>query len=92
MLDLCTGCGNRAIAMALQAPQAGAYATDLGAAALAVVARNLERYGLSARVQLRQGDLFGALRAPGDAGADAGLRFSLIACNPPYLATRHATQ
>ena len=23
--------------------------------------------------------------------AHAGLRFSLIACNPPYLATRHAT-
>lgn len=91
VLDLCTGSGNLAIAMALQVPQAQVYATDLEPAALAVAARNLERHGLSPRVRLRQGDLFGALGQPGDAGADAGLRFDLIACNPPYLATRHAT-
>ena len=91
VLDLCTGCGNLAIAMAVQAPQALVYATDLEAAALAVAARNLEHHGLRSRVRLRQGDLFAALGSPGNVEADAGLRFALISCNPPYLATRHAT-
>ena len=87
VLDLCTGCGNVAIAMALQATQARVYATDLESAALAVAAANLERHGLTDRVHLLQGDLFGALGQ----GEDASRQFSLISCNPPYLATRHAT-
>ena len=84
VLDLCTGCGNLAIALALQAPQAQVYASDLEAAALAVAARNLERHQLTGRVQLLQGDLFGAL-------PEGTARFSLICCNPPYLASKHAT-
>lgn len=84
ILDLCTGCGNLAIALALQAPQAQVYASDLESAALSVAARNLDRHHLAGRVQLLQGDLFGAL-------PEAAPRFSLICCNPPYLSTQHAT-
>ena len=83
ILDLCTGCGNLAIALALQAPQAQVYASDLESAALSVAARNLERYHLAGRVQLWQGDLFGAL-------PEGTARFSLICCNPPYLSSKHA--
>ena len=84
ILDLCTGCGNLAIALALQAPQAQVYASDLESAALKVAARNLDRHHLAGRVQLLQGDLFAAL-------PEAAPRFSLICCNPPYLSTKHAT-
>ena len=95
VLDLCTGCGNLAIALALAVPQAQVVATDLEAAALAVAARNVERFGLDERVRLLQGDLFGALSAldnPGASGATrTGPPFALICCNPPYLTTRHAT-
>lgn len=89
VLDLCTGCGNLAIAMALQAGQARVYATDLESEALGVAALNLERHGLTKRVTLLQGDLFGALQQPGK--SEDARRFALISCNPPYLATKHAT-
>jgi release factor glutamine methyltransferase len=77
VLDLCTGSG--AIAVTLAAERSGAHvtATDLSGAALEVAARNAHKHAVAERVALRQGDLFAAL--------EPGLRFDLIAANPPYV-------
>ena len=74
VLDLCTGTGALAIAIALQFPGAQVTAADISADALAVARKNIADTG--ARVTLRQGDLFAAA---------AGERFDIIVSNPPYI-------
>jgi len=85
VLDLCTGAGNIAVALAVRCPAARIWATDLEADALRLAADNVRLHDVGDRVQLYQGDLFGALA---NAGAP---KFDLISCNPPYLTTKHAT-
>jgi release factor glutamine methyltransferase len=72
-LDLCTGSGAIALALASRS-RLELSAADLSAGALEVAARNAARLGLP--LALYQGDLFGAVK---------DRRFDLIACNPPYL-------
>ena len=74
VLDLFTGTGALAIAIALQFPGAQVTAADISADALAVARQNIADTG--ARVTLRQGDLFAAA---------AGERFDIIVSNPPYI-------
>lgn len=74
VLDLCTGTGALAIAIALRFPGAQVTAADISADALAVARQNIADTG--ARVTLRQGDLFAAA---------AGERFDIIVSNPPYI-------
>ena len=59
LLDLCTGTGALAIAIALRFPGAQVTAADISAAALDVARQNIADTG--ARVTLRQGDLFAAV-------------------------------
>jgi release factor glutamine methyltransferase len=54
-------------------------ATDLSAAALAVAAANARRHGVSDRIELLEGDLFGAV-PPSERRS-----FDLICANPPYI-------
>lgn len=74
VLDLCTGTGALAIAIALRFPGAQVTAADISADALAVARKNIADTG--ARITLRQGDLFAAV---------AGERFDIIVSNPPYI-------
>lgn len=74
VLDLCTGAGALAIAIALRFPGAQVTAADISADALDVARQNIADTG--ARVTLRQGDLFAAA---------AGERFDIIVSNPPYI-------
>jgi release factor glutamine methyltransferase len=74
--DLGTGSGAIALAIAHERPQTQVHAVDASADALAVATRNAARLGLH-NVALHQGDWFGPL---------AGLRFDLVASNPPYIA------
>lgn len=77
LLDLCTGSGAVAVTLAAELPGRTVVATDISPSALTVAGRNAERNAVSERLELRVGDLFGALRE--------GERFALITVNPPYI-------
>jgi len=76
ILELCTGSGCIAVALALAFPDARIDATDLSTDALDVARQNVARHGVSDRVRLVQGDLFEAV--PGNV-------YDLIVSNPPYV-------
>jgi release factor glutamine methyltransferase len=78
LLDVGTGSGNLAVAIAAQVPQAVVWATDLSAEALALARRNASRHGLASRINFAQGDLFAAL-PPGTPP------FDVIVANLPYI-------
>ncbi|MBX3160752.1 MAG: peptide chain release factor N(5)-glutamine methyltransferase [Deltaproteobacteria bacterium] len=79
ILDLCTGSGAIAIALAVELPAARVVATDLSAAAVAIARRNAERNRVADRVDVREGDLFAPVATTE--------RFDVIVANPPYIAS-----
>ncbi|MDD5240485.1 MAG: peptide chain release factor N(5)-glutamine methyltransferase [Sulfuricella sp.] len=76
VLDLGTGSGAVAIAMAHHRPKAEVLAVDQSAAALAIARENARRLG-AGNLRFAQGDWYGAL---------AEEKFDLIVSNPPYIA------
>lgn len=72
-LDLCTGSGVLALALARLGAQ-DVTAVDLGRRAVLSTRLNARRHRV--RVRALRGDLFGPV---------AGRRFDLITCNPPYV-------
>jgi release factor glutamine methyltransferase len=79
LLDLGTGSGCVAVAVARHCPAARVVATDVSVEALEVAARNAERHKVAGRVTFLHGDLFAPL-PPGE-------RFDLVLSNPPYIPT-----
>ncbi len=82
ILDLGTGSGAIALALAHEWPAARVTATDASEGALAVARANAGALGLAARVRFAHGDWFGAL-------ADDE-RFQVVVSNPPYIAPDEA--
>jgi release factor glutamine methyltransferase len=80
VLDLCTGSGCIAVAIAKNFPEADLIATDISDEALKAAAENVENHNLSDRVKLLCGDLFDPIVQHLDKG-----KFDLIVCNPPYV-------
>jgi release factor glutamine methyltransferase len=79
ILDLGTGSGAIALALAHERPQARVVATDVSEPALDVARANAQRLALG-NVEFLRSDWYSQLQAP-DAEA-----FDLIAANPPYVA------
>jgi len=82
ILDVGTGSGNVALALAQHLPEARIVAVDICPRALAVARKNLDgRPDLSGRIALVRGDLLTGFR-PGGPG------FQLIVSNPPYVSAQ----
>jgi release factor glutamine methyltransferase len=75
VVDVCTGCGCLAVAIARERPRATIVATDISREAVEVAARNAARHGVAARVTCREGDLLDVIDGVHDA----------IVANPPYV-------
>jgi len=82
VLDLCTGSGCVAAAIAKQVKQAQVLAIDISAAAVLIARENLKTFKLDDRVSVEIGDLFEPVSRQVDPRP-----FDLIASNPPYIAT-----
>ena len=76
ILDLGTGSGCVAIALARAWPQAQVDAVDQSATALACAQQNAEQLGV-AHITFKQGDWYAPV---------SGHRYDLIVANPPYIA------
>lgn len=79
ILELGTGCGAIAVALAVQLPQAEIWCTELRPEAAALAQENCLRHGVNDRVHLVVTDGFAAM-APAVAG-----RFDALVSNPPYV-------
>lgn len=77
VIDIATGSGCIAIAIAKHAPKAEVTATDISPAALAVAKENAATHGLSERIALLESDLF--------ASVPPQQQFDIVVSNPPYV-------
>ena len=77
ILDMCTGSGCIAIALAYAFPEAEVDATDISKEALEVAAINAEHHNKQFEVALLESDLFSKIPAEN--------QYDLIVSNPPYV-------
>lgn len=75
ILDIGTGSGAIALALAREIPGAQITATDISAAALAVARKNAHALGLNHSITFLQSNLFEQVRG----------EFDIIVSNPPYI-------
>jgi len=80
VIDLCTGCGNLALAMAFHEPDCVVYGSDISEEAIELAQKNARHLGLENRVNFLVGDLFMPFRSDSFFGD-----VDLLICNPPYI-------
>ncbi len=76
-LDLCAGTGCVGLTLLAERPALRLVAVELSPEAASLTRENAQALGVADRLELREGDLWGAL--------DSDQRFALIASNPPYV-------
>ena len=79
ILDLGTGCGAIAAAIARERPNARVVASDISRDSLAIAMENAQRHGLS-NIRFIHSDWFSQLHHRA---------FHVIVCNPPYVESDH---
>ncbi|MGE8559589.1 MAG: 50S ribosomal protein L3 N(5)-glutamine methyltransferase [Acinetobacter sp.] len=77
ILDMCTGSGCIAIALAYAFPESEVDATDISKEALEVASINAEHHNMQYQVALMESDLFAKIPAEN--------QYDLIVSNPPYV-------
>jgi release factor glutamine methyltransferase len=87
VLDICTGAGNLALAIAHQLPEAAVFGADISEQAVALARRNAIHLGLQGRVQFFAGDLLAPFDTPDFHGS-----VDLLTCNPPYISSARVEQ
>jgi release factor glutamine methyltransferase len=80
VVDVCTGSGNIALAIAHHVESAQVFGADLSEEAVALAGDNARLLGLEHRVEFRCGDLL----SPFESDAFVG-KTDLLTCNPPYI-------
>jgi release factor glutamine methyltransferase len=80
LLDIGTGCGAIALAVASNAPGVRVVATDISMDALAIAHRNATRLGLESRARFIHTDCWDTLD-----GGELLERFDIVVSNPPYV-------
>jgi release factor glutamine methyltransferase len=94
IVDIGTGSGCIAMALAKELPVAQVFATDISSTALAVARRNAQRLGFSERITFLESNLFDAFSPLADrhllalSEAEGPLSFDLVISNPPYIAKK----
>ena len=81
IVDVCTGSGCIAVAIARQRPRARLIASDLSSRSLDVARQNAIRHSVGERIIWLEGNLLGAL-----AGQKLEGQVDVIVSNPPYIA------
>jgi len=87
ILDLGTGSGCIAIALAKLLPQAQITATDISSEALEAAKENARLHQVSERINFVQADLFPVQHLTPLPDRQAGSTYDLIVSNPPYIAS-----
>jgi release factor glutamine methyltransferase len=82
IVELCTGSGAVAVALAKELPTARILATDVSWRALRVARANAEQHGVAQRITFLRGDLCRALDGHVPEGSA-----DLVVANPPYIPT-----
>jgi release factor glutamine methyltransferase len=80
IVDVGTGCGNIALALAHELPEAKVFATDISAPAIELAQENAQQLGLKERVSFSLGDLLTPLKEQ-----DIKSKVDFIVSNPPYV-------
>ena len=105
IVDVGTGSGCIAIALAKEFPAAKIYATDISPAALAVAQRNATRLGFSDRIHFLESNLFSAFSTAGaryivhvlgtqsspNFSSPNPISFDLVISNPPYIGRKETS-
>lgn len=84
VIDLCTGSGCIACALATEHPNMEVLALDIAPEALALAQRNVKAQGVADRVSVRESDLLAAATV----GPENKGSFDVIVSNPPYIPSR----
>ncbi|GIK20487.1 MAG: release factor glutamine methyltransferase [Phycisphaerales bacterium] len=83
VIDLCTGSGCVAVALATRLPHARVVATDVSGEAVEVARENAARHAVADRIDFLVGDLFAPLAEHPAAGTKG--RAHYLVANPPYV-------